>query len=248
LYYEERIRRFLALNLDISKGIKAFGEIEAEKKKLEERLARLGTYAGTRVGLIEANLIHKINALEASLKSLKKKQLDDEEELELLRQNLAGFRISVDEVLCAAIPDYCESDYTLLCKNSFRLLCTKPITAEVCMTYNKRQPQKPNDMYFIVTVVEKKTGAETVFQKMYSIDEVLADGTPLADSLVFTTEPAENKDFRFASMELSTDKIKHLFLGAEDFRYSIFLQKNISSICKWKIHGAIFVSPHNKRP
>ena len=98
-------------------------------------------------------------------------------------------------------------------------------------------------MYFVVTVVEKKTGAETVFQKMYSIDEVLADGTPLEDCLIFATEPAENKDFRFASMELSTDKIKHLLLSVEDFRYSIFLQKNFSSICKRKMQEALFCKP-----
>ncbi len=248
MYYEERIRRFLALNLDISKGIKAFGEIEAEKKKLEERLTRLETYAGTGVGRIKASLKRKIAALEESLESLKKQQLDGEEELVLLREELRGFRISVDEALRVGFSDYCESDYELLCKNSFKLLCTKPLTPEVCLSYYQKQPSKPNTMYFTVTVVEKKTGEETVVQKMYSIDEMLADGTPLADCLILTTEPSESKECHFSSMVPSADKIKHLFLGAEDFRYSIFLQKNISSICKWKIHGAIFVSPHNKRP
>lgn len=245
MYYEKCIREFLALNHSITKAIKAFDETESKKKELEAKLSRLETCAGTRIDSFRASIVRKIKALEATLESLKEQRLDYEAQLDLLKQNLTGFRVSVDEVLRAAIPDYSERDYELLCKNGFRMIGLKPQTTEVCIPYYKKRPPGAEGSYFIITVIEKRTGTETILYKWYNFNETVADGTPLTDCVSASVEAMEGNRTYSISLEVFADRIKHLLLGAEDFRYSAFLQKNLAAICKSVLQRELFrKSPH----
>lgn len=237
--YSKLINDYLTFLYEGKKTIASILDQKKELENLQKKLESSKLLKGTKAEIVVASLEAKIGIVNQSIKTLAQKLNENYKSLAKLDIMLNNFKISVEDVLNSVIPNFNLQDYVLVAINSRIMKSSKPINKQSLISYYTNHPDDVDEVFFKIQATNKKTKEKIKFDKIYNVNEKLTDGTTLKDSLKIVC--AEDKigklskpvkDKFYAKFTLDAQTILKLYITKEDFKYSEFLQDNISLICK----------------